>query len=251
MLTGQNVLVTGASSGIGRAAAIELAKENAHVIIHYNHSENGAKETLRLIEAEGGHASIVQADFRDTASIKTMFSEQIDALLKTRTDNKQLDVLINNAGLCERSQLRHFNDELFDKLMAINLRAPMYVLRESLKRMNDGGRIVNMSSMMKKDPDPKYLIYGAAKAGLDVVSKALVKKLGKRNIRINSITPGFIPTNIQEGFSHPMVLDFVKNRTTLGRVGNVEDVAKVVLFLVSPASGWITGETIEVSGGFL
>lgn len=251
MLTNQNVLVTGASSGIGRATAIELAKQNAHVIIHYNHNENGAKETQQLVEDNGGNASLVQADFRDSTSIKTMFTEQIDPILEARTDNKLLDVVVNNAGLCERSQLRHFNDDLFDKLMYINLRAPMYVLRESIKRMNEGGRIVNMSSMMKKDPDPKYLIYGAAKAGLDVITKALVKKLGKQNIRINTITPGFIPTNIKEGFSHPMVLDFVKSRTTLGRVGNVEDVAKVVLFLVSPSSGWITGETIEVSGGFL
>lgn len=239
-------LVTGASRGIGKAIALKLAAQGAEVLLHYAHSEDKAKSVRRTIVENGGHAELVQADFSKCESFEPLV-EQIDSILSWR----KLDVLVNNAGTSRIAANDKINEEQFERLIQVNFKAPFFITRKAILRMNDGGRIINISSRASKSPTRHSGVYAMIKAAMDNFTVQMASDLGSRKITVNAVGPGAILTDMnREQFADEKVRKQVENLAALKGIGGPEDVAGVVAFLASDDASWITGQWIEVSGGF-
>jgi 3-oxoacyl-[acyl-carrier protein] reductase len=239
VLKGQTALVTGGSRGIGRAIALRLAAEGAEILIHYHKNQGAAEAVAREIP---GGSRLLQADLSSPQGIETMFA----GLAGT-----WLDIVVNNAGVWLATPLGSASLEKIDALLDTNLRGLFLVTQAALPRMRDGGSIVNMSSVAGRIgiPDGKGL-YGATKAAVDSLTKSWALELAPRRIRVNAVAPGYVETDMTaEHFSDPEVLQRTLTYAPYGRLGNAEEVADVVLFLCSPAARWVTGESMNVSGG--
>ena len=245
-LAGKVAVVTGASKGIGAAIAKHLAAEGAAVVVNYASSKAGADKVVGDITAQGGRAIAVQADVAKQADIDRLFAETKKAFGAT-------SILVNNAGVYEFSPLEQINEEHFHKQFNLNVLGLLLTTQAAVKQFNgDGGSVINISSVVGVNPLPNGAVYSATKAAVDAVTKSLARELGPKKIRVNSINPGMIET---EGFHTAGIAgsDFqkqVETQTPLGRIGQPQDVATVATFLASSDSGWITGETFLVSGGF-
>jgi 3-oxoacyl-[acyl-carrier protein] reductase len=245
-LAGKVAVVTGASKGIGASIAKHLAAEGAAVVVNYASSKAGADKVVGEITAQGGRAVAVQADVARKADIDRLFAE-------TKKAFGAADILVNNAGVYEFGPLEQVTEEHFHRQFNTNVLGLILTTQEALKYFNgDGGSIINISSVVGVNPLPGAAIYSATKAAVDAVTKSLAQELGPKKIRVNSINPGMIET---EGAHAAGFIgsDFQKNavaQTPLGRIGQPQDVATVATFLASADSGWITGETFLVSGGY-
>lgn len=245
-LTGKVAVVTGASKGIGASIAKHLAAEGASVVVNYASSKAGADKVVGEITAHGGKAVAVQGSVAKKADIERLFVETKKAFGRT-------DILVNNAGVYEFSPLDQISEAHFHKQFDTNVLGLILTTQEALKHFNgDGGSVINISSVVGVNPMPNAAVYSATKAAVDAVTKSLARELGPKKIRVNSINPGLILT---EGVHTAGIAgsDFETNaaaQTPLGRVGQPQDVATVATFLASADSGWITGETFLVSGGF-
>jgi 3-oxoacyl-[acyl-carrier protein] reductase len=245
-LTGKVAVVTGASKGIGASIAKHLAAEGASVVVNYASSKAGADKVVGEITAQGGKAIAVQGSVAKQADVERLFAE-------TRKAFGQTDILVNNAGVYEFSPLEQISEDHFHKQFNTNVLGLILTTQEAVKNFNgDGGSVINISSVVGVNPLPNAAVYSATKAAVDAVTKSLAQELGPRKVRVNSINPGMIET---EGTHAAGVIgsDFEKNaaaQTPLGRIGQPQDVATVATFLASADSGWITGETFLVSGGF-
>ncbi|HUA68407.1 MAG TPA: glucose 1-dehydrogenase [Candidatus Saccharimonadales bacterium] len=245
-LAGKVAVVTGASKGIGASIAKHLAAEGASVVVNYATSKTGADKVVGDITAQGGKAIAVQGSVAKKADIERLFAE-------TKKAFGHVDVLVNNAGVYEFSPLDQINEDHFHKQFNTNVLGLILTTQEALKHFNgDGGSVINISSVVGVNPMPNAAVYSASKAAVDAVTKSLARELGPKKIRVNSINPGLILT---EGVHTAGIAgsDFETNaaaQTPLGRVGQPQDVATVATFLASADSGWITGETFLVSGGF-
>ena len=238
-------LVTGASRGIGKAIAILLASEGAFVIIHYSSNGSKANDTLKSIRKLGGVGALVKADFSSLDEINHMYKE-IDILL----EGKKIDILVNNAGILNKFDLETITEEQFDTQFAINIKSPFFVTQQAIPRLNSGGRIINISSYLSKRPKYEYGAYAMTKAALDNFTVSTAIALGPKQITVNAIAPGSIDTDMnKERFSDKNIKDAVGKMTALQRVGAPNDIANAILFLVSDAGSWVTGQYIEVSGG--
>jgi 3-oxoacyl-[acyl-carrier protein] reductase len=245
-LAGKVAIVTGASKGIGAEIAKELAGEGASVVVNYASSKEGADRIVAAIVGHGGRAVAVQADVAKQADIRRLFSETNKAFGK-------LDILVNNAGVYDFLPLENVTSEHFHKMFDLNVLGLILASQEAVKHFGpEGGSIVNVSSVAATSAPPFASVYSATKAAVDAVTRSLAKELGSRHIRVNSINPGMVETEgvhaagLAEG-------DFRKQaeaHTPLGRIGQPQDIAPTVVFLASSAAGWITGETLYVSGGF-
>lgn len=245
-LAGRVAIVTGASKGIGAAIAKSMAAEGASVVVNYASSREGADRVVGEITAAGGKAVAVQGDMAKAADVKALF----EAAKKTFG---KLDVLVNNAGVFEFFPLEAFTEAEFHRQFNINVLGPTLAAQEALKYFPaDGGSIINVSSVAAYNPPAYSVVYSATKAALDTITRVLAAELGPRNIRVNSLNPGGVET---EGTHRIGVIgsDFEKDmvrRTSLGRLGQPDDIAKVAVFLASDDAAWITGERITVSGGY-
>lgn len=244
-LTGQRAIVTGASTGIGRATAIALAGAGADVAIHYGTSRKEAEETATAVEAKGRRAVLVQGDFRDPAAT----GKSIDAAISSL--GAPIDILVNNAGsLIGRSSIEQMDAELWEEVIALNLSSVFFATRAALPHMRDGGRIVNVSSVAARHGGgPGAFAYAAAKGGVMTLTRGLAKELAPRNIRVNTIAPGVIETPFHDKFSTPELLETFRKAIPLGRLGTPEECAGAVLYLVSPLASYVTGQTIDINGG--
>jgi len=246
-LQDKTALVTGASKGIGAGIAKELAASGAAVALNYVTDRYGAEAVVRAITGGGGRAAAIQGDVSKAGDVARLF-EQMKATFGT------LDVLVNNAGVYQPMPLVELTDEEFHREINTNLFGPLLTIRESLKQFGpDGGSIINIGSAASRLHPPGYSVYTASKAGLDAVTGVLAKELAPRKIRVNSVNPG---ATLSEGTRAAGLLgtnsEFEKHSlalTPLGRIGMPEDIAKVVAFLASDDSGWLTGEIILASGG--
>jgi 3-oxoacyl-[acyl-carrier protein] reductase len=246
-LQDKTALVTGASKGIGAGIAKELAASGAAVVVNYATDRNGADAVVTTITSAGGRAVAIPGDVSKAGDVARLF-EQMKAAFGT------LDVLVNNAGVYRPMPLVEFADEEFHREINTNLFGPLLTIRESLKHFGpDGGSIINIGSAASRLHPPGYSVYTASKAGLDAVTGVLAKELAPRKIRVNSVNPG---ATFSEGTRTAGLLgtgsDFEKHSlalTPLGRIGTPKDIAKVVAFLASDDSGWLTGEIILASGG--
>lgn len=244
-LTGQRAIVTGASTGIGRATAVALAGAGADVAIHYGSSKDEAQETARQVESLGRRAVVVEGDFRQP----TAAGEAVEAAI--RQLGAPLDILVNNAGsLIGRSAVEQMDAELWQEVIDLNLSSVFFATKAALPHMGSGARIVNVSSVAARHGGgPGAFAYAAAKGGVMTLTRGLAKELAPRNIRVNAIAPGVIVTPFHDKFSSPELLETFRKGIALGRLGTPEECAGAVLYLVSPLSSYVTGETIDINGG--
>ena len=241
ILSGQTALVTGSSRGIGRSIALRLAAEGAEILLHYRQSQAAAQSVAREIS---GSSRLLQADLSSPQEIEALFA----SLAGT-----QLDILVNNAGIWGPSPLGSTSLREVDALINTNLRAVLLVTQASLPLLREGGTIINMSSVAGRiGIAGGRSLYGATKAAVDSLTKSWALELAPRRIRVNAVAPGYVETDMTgEHFSDPAVLRRALERHPFGRLGNAEEVADAVLFLCSPGARWITGQSINVSGGFV
>lgn len=244
-LTGKVAVVTGASKGIGAAIASSLAAEGAAVVVNYSSSKEGAERVVADITRKGGKAVAVQANLAKEADVRRLFAETKKAFGK-------LDILVNNAGIYEFAPIENVTAEHFHKMFDLNVLGLLLASQEAVKLFGPaGGNIINISSVVATSAPAATSVYSATKAAVDAVTKALAKELGPRKIRVNSINPGMVETEgVRAAGIHES--DFRKQieaQTPLGRIGQPQDIAPAAVFLASADSGWITGETLYLSGG--
>jgi NAD(P)-dependent dehydrogenase (short-subunit alcohol dehydrogenase family) len=246
-------LVTGGSRGIGRSIAQRLAADGALLIVHYGNSVEGARRTLADIEAAGGRGFIVQADLDHPAESITPMFERIDRELVHRTGATGIDIVVNNAGHLVPGPIEAMGSAQFDQAIVMGAKSPFFVTQAALKRLRDGGRVINISSNTTRAVHPEVIAYAMAKGALDVFSKTLAQHLGRRRITVNSVLPG--PTATEEFLkmaeSNPGFVEHAKSQSALGRLGTPSDIADIVAFLASDQSGWVTGQLIDATGGTL
>ena len=247
-LNGRVALVTGASTGIGRWAAIALAECGAAVAINYHKNQNGAEETEGAIKKLGGRSIIVQADVTNTASINKMVQT-------TRGQLGPIDILVNNAGdLIQRSSLVDFTEELYDRVMDLNFKSVLFCSQAVMREMMDRkrGTIINVGSIAgHHGGGPGAVVYASAKAAVMCLTKGLAKELAPYGVRVNGIAPGVIDTPFHEHMSTAELLRQFTSVIPLGRLGTAEECGRVIAFLASDAAGYIHGEMIEINGGQL
>lgn len=249
-LEGKTALVTGASRGLGVHMARRLARAGALVAVNYASDEEAANETVRLIELEGGQAFTVQARLGGEAAASELVS-RLDRELMARTGSTRLDILVNNIGGGDYCPIVSADETSYDLVFANNVRGPFFLTRALYDRLNDYGRVINISSTGARLTDPNIIIYTMAKAAVDAFTRVLAQDLGKRGITVNSVAPGFTagPTNAYI-VDDPVAAKKVTDVTALNRFGQPEEIADVVFFLASPLGRWVTAQHIEASGGF-
>ncbi len=246
-LEGKFALVTGASRGIGRAIALKLAADGAAVAVHYGRNREAAGEVVSAITAQGGDAFAVGAELTDQGAVTSLF-EQLDAGLAKR-GRSTMDILVNNAGVAPFVDFADTTPEQFDYIYNINVKSVFFIAQAAAPRLNDGGRIISISSVVARAPFTTLSAYSMLKAPIDNFTKTLAVELGPRNITVNCIAPGVIETDMTEFVKEEQAAQFTMSRQALKRIGQADDVADVVAFLAGPQSRWVTGQTIEVSGG--
>lgn len=244
LLEGKVAVVTGASRGIGRAIAEELAAEGVKVVVNYHANAAAAGDVVNDITARGGTAVAVQADVSDFAAA--------DALIKTAIETYgAIDILVNNAGTTRDTLLLSMKEDEWDLVMTTNLKSVFNTCKavtRPMVRRKQGGRIINISSVSGIVGQPGQTNYAASKAGIIGFSKSLAKELGSRNITVNVVAPGFVPTDL----TAVMPEDLVKQTLAfipLGRWGEAQEIAHAVAFLASDKASYITGAVIQVDGG--
>jgi 3-oxoacyl-[acyl-carrier protein] reductase len=245
-LTGKVAVVTGASKGIGAAIARHLAGEGAAVVVNYASSKEGADRVVAAITGKGGKAVAVQADVAKPADIRRLFAEAKKAY-------GRLDVLVNNAGVYQFAPLEEVKPEHFHKLFDLNVLGLILTTQEAARHFGpDGGSVINISSVVSTAAPPNASVYSATKAAVDAVTRSLAKELGPRKVRVNAINPGMVETEgvHAAGLSDGDFRRQVEAQTPLGRIGQPDDIAPAAVFLASGDSGWITGETLYIAGGF-
>lgn len=244
-LTGKVAVVTGASKGIGAGIAKDLAAAGASVVVNYSSSKAGADKVVSEITAQGGKAIAVQGDVAKQADIDKLFAE-------TKKAYGRLDILVNNAGVYEFLPLDQITPEHFHKQFNLNVLGLLLTTQAAVKQFPETSSVINISSVVGTSALPSAAVYSATKAAVNAVTQSLAKELGPRKIRVNSLSPGMIETEgvHAAGFAEGDFRKQVESQTPLGRIGQPQDIATVATFLASSDSGWITGETFHVAGGF-
>lgn len=243
----KTALVTGASKGIGAGIALELASAEASVVVNYASDQRGAEAVVRKITDAGGRAMAIQGDVSKSADVTRLFDQ-------AAKEYGSIDILVNNAGVYQAMSVFELTEAEFHREMNVNLLGPLLTIRESLKHFGtEGGSIINIGSAASRSLPAAFSIYAASKSGLDAITGVLAKELASRGIRVNSVNPG---ATLSEGTKEAGLYGVgseVEKRlvsmTPLGRIGTPRDIARVVVFLASDDSGWLTGEVIHATGG--
>lgn len=246
------VIVTGGSRGLGKNMSQHLSRLGYGVILTYKSQKEEAFSVVESIEQEGGSAVALPLDVSSTKGFEA-FKNDVSKVLQDKWQVNRFDALVNNAGIGINKPFLETTEDEFDTLVNIHFKAPVFLSQALLPLMNDGGKILNVSSGLARFCLPGYSIYGALKGAVDVLSRYMAKELGERKITVNTIAPGAIETDFGGGVvrDNPAVNQFISSQTALGRVGLPDDIGGAVALLLSDESSWITGQRVEVSGGML
>lgn len=242
-------LVTGGSHGIGRAIAERFVRDGAVVAIGYGHDEAAAMDTVEGIRKDGGRAFAVHAELGQPGDAE-LFWASFDRAGQEYALGGRLDILVNNAAKGNFAHLPDVTEAAFDQVMAVSVKAPFFITQLALPRLNDGGRIINISSLSATLASPYAIAYGVAKGALDAFTLSLAQEVGARGITVNSVAPGVTLTrNNAHLQKDEAARERAVARIALGRLGKPDDVADVVGFLASHDGRWVTGQVIDASGG--
>ncbi len=246
-LEGKVAVVTGGARDLGRAISVKLALEGAKVCLNYFDNEADAKETLKMIEADGGTAIAVQGDMTKAAEVKNLFAKAAEAF------GGKVDILVNVVGgLVGRKLITEQDEKWYDFLMDVNMRSVFLCTREVVPMMPSGGSIINFSSQAARDGGgPGASMYATAKAAVMCHTRAMAKELGPQGIRVNCLAPGMINTSFHDRFTKPEARVQLHHTAPLRREGEAHEVADLVCFLASEESSYITGDAIDINGGCL
>ncbi|CUQ65137.1 glucose 1-dehydrogenase [Candidatus Nitrospira inopinata] len=238
LLTGKVAIVTGASSGIGRAIAERFAEDGALVVVNHSKSPEKAQQVVIGIQAKGGKALAFQADMSRVSEARRLVRETVAQF-------GRLDILVNNAGKFVPKPMAETTEEEFDLLMALHAKGPYFAMQEAAQALKDGGRIINISTCATRMSFPGATAYLGSKAALEQYTKGLAHELAPRGITVNTVSPGFTETGMMTESYRQMGIEL----SPLKRLGLPQDIADVVAFLVSERARWLTGQTIQVGGG--
>lgn len=242
-------IVTGGSRGIGRAAVLSLAKRGVNAVLTYNSNKAEANKVVGLVEAAGAKAVALQLDVGNSGAFGGFAAQMKDAL--PRLGAAKFDYLVNNAGTSSSSGLETITEAEMDALYAVHFKAPLFLTQTLLPLMNDGGRIVNISSGLARFTAMNRIGYGSIKAGVESLTRYMALELGSRRIAVNTVAPGAIATDFSGGMvrDNPGINQHIAGITALGRVGGPDDVGPVIASLLSDEMGWVNAQRIEVAGG--
>jgi 3-oxoacyl-[acyl-carrier protein] reductase len=239
-LNGKVAIVTGASSGIGQAIAERLAQDGAMVIVNFGKSADKAKEVVAGIESKGGQAVAIQADMSKVSDVRRIIKETVQRF-------GRLDILVNNAGMVIFSPLVETTEQEFDQIFALNAKGPYFAMQEAAKVIEDGGRIVNISTDGTHMGLAGVTAYLGSKAALEQFTKGLAHELAPKGITVNTVSPGYTATAMLP--ADPIFQQIGEQASPLKRLGTPKDIADVVAFVVSEDARWLTGQNIHAGGG--
>lgn len=240
-LAGKTALVTGGSRGIGRGIAERLGRDGARVAVHYGSNETAAKETVTAIEEAGGSAFAFGTELGVPGDAEALWAE-----FDRHADG--LDILVNNAGIGLYSLVGEVQEADYDRVFAVNVKAPFFIIQKGLDRLRDGGRIINISSGVTRIAFPITIGYSMTKGALNVLTHTLAQDLGPRGITVNSVAPGIIETEMMDGIPEERRAEMA-GYSTFDRIGQPRDVADIVAFVASDDARWISGQLIDATGG--
>lgn len=242
--SGKVAIVTGAASGIGRAAALALGRGGASVAVNHRDdpSRGAAEEVAAMIEAGGGRAFAARADVAMVAEVRGLFDATIARFGK-------VDILINNAALAVLAPIAEVSEALFDRTFAVNAKGTFFGCQEAARRLSEGGRIINISSATTGLALPGYGVYDATKGAVEQITRILARELGTRRITVNTVSPGATETEQFRAGKSDELVRRLSAMSVFDRLGTVEEIAHVIAFVASDEAGWITGQNIRVNGG--
>jgi 3-oxoacyl-[acyl-carrier protein] reductase len=234
-------VITGSSRGIGRAVAQQLSQSGASVVINYVQSKTDASKTVAAIKEAGGQAVAIQADVSRAVEIHRLFEETLKHFGK-------IDIVVAAAGVQSPQSFKQTSEEIFDRLFMVNAKGSFFTLQESLNYLENGGRLIAFSSSLTTMMVPGYAAYAGTKAAVEQFVRSLSKEVGDRGITVNAVAPGPVETDLLIGTETPQTLQFLAGMSPFGRLGQPNDIARVVDFLASEEAGWISGQIIPVNG---
>ena len=244
-LNGKVAIVTGGSRDIGRAISVKLAEEGAKVVVNYNKSESGAKETINEIRFFGGEAIMVKADVSKLDDIKHLKAKTVEAF------GEKVDILVNNAGgLFGRKSLKELDESFYNLVMDVNFKSVVFMIQTFEPLMGERASIINLSSQAARDGGGTgSSLYSSSKGAVSTFTKAMAKELGPKGIRVNAVCPGLIATKFHDDFTKDEIRANVAKATPLRREGKASEVADLVTYLASDEASFLTGNNVDINGG--
>ncbi|WEG13272.1 SDR family oxidoreductase [Pullulanibacillus sp. KACC 23026] len=243
-LAGKVAIITGASRGIGRAIAEQLANLGAKVVVNYSSNAEKAQAVVEGINQNGGEAIAIQADLSQVAGVEALFAQTLEAF-------KKVDILVNNAGVSIYKAIHEVTEEDYDKQFNLNVKGTFFACQQAMKYMEEKGRIINLSTSVVGQMFPTYSVYAGTKGAVEQFTRQLAKEFALKKITINAVAPGPVNTELFNVGKTEAQLEGLRKSIAFGRIGEPEDIANVIEFLASEQSEWITGQTIRVNGGFI
>lgn len=240
----KTAIITGASKGIGKASAILLAAKNINVVINYLQDAAGANETVKEIERYGGAALAVQGDVSKPAEVSDLFDTAIARFGK-------VDILVNNAGAILYKAIKDITEDDFDRIFSVNVKSVFFAMKEASTKLADNGKIINVSSTTTRTLFPTYGLYSASKAAVEQATRVFAKEMGSRGITVNSVLPGPTKTKLLLTGKSEEDIKRMSALSAFNRMGEPEDIAKLIVFLASDDANWVTAQSIGVNGGFM
>ncbi|MFA6180238.1 MAG: SDR family oxidoreductase [Candidatus Methylopumilus sp.] len=244
--------ITGGSRGLGKNTALAMAAQGIDVILTYHSQKAAADAVVAEIVAMGRKAVALQLDVSNAANF-TGFAAQLSEALQSHWQRTRFDYLINNAGTGIYASFADTTEAMFDQMLNIHLKSVFFLTQKLLPLINDGGRIVNISSGLARFAIPGYIAYSAMKGGIEVLTRFMAKELGARKIAVNTVAPGAIETDFGDGLvrDNNEVNAYIASQTALGRVGVADDIGPMIASLLSENNRWVNAQRIEISGGML